>query len=238
MVEFLIFDENPTINKMLIDKVMMNYDYEYKTTILKLSSNWQDKITKENFKIFLINTDIKNNLGLNLAKYLRIDLCDWQSMMIFKTTSNNLKYEIINHRFMYIDYLLTTDTSYEKKLETAFNIALKNYDSRPNTLKYIYKNTIYNISFSNIIYIEKEKESKKCIIKTKEEEFEYSGNMKILEEKLDRRFIKCSRSYIINMDQVEYYNTKENIIIFRNKESINFISRNKKKELISYLRDI
>ena len=68
MVEFLIFDENPTINKMLIDKVMMNYDYEYKTTILKLSSNWQDKITKENFKIFLINTDIKNNLGLNLAK--------------------------------------------------------------------------------------------------------------------------------------------------------------------------
>ena len=64
----------------------------------------------------------------------------------------------------------------------------------------------------------------------------YSGNLKSLEEKLDKRFIKCNRSYIINVEQVVSYNIKSNIMMFNDGNEINIVSRTKKKEIINYLR--
>ena len=77
---------------------------------------------------------------------------------------------------------------------------MKNYDQRPNSLKYCYKKTYYNIEYRNIIYIEKEKDNKICKIKTKENHYYIPGSLKKIENKLDRRFIKCNKNYIINME--------------------------------------
>lgn len=238
MIEFVIYDENFKLTKLIIEKVMMNYDYIYKIIELKDPFNLLKKIDKDNFKVFLLNTEINNNYGITLAKFLRDDLCDWQSMIIFKTSTNNYDNNLCKYRLMYIDYLINEDPLYKLKLENALKIALKNYDYRPNTLVYTYKNTIYNINFSDITYIEKEKDSKRCFIKTNTNEFIYLGNMKNIAEKLDNRFIKCSRSYIINMDHIEYFNTKENLVVLKNNDKISIVSRAKKKELISFLRGL
>ena len=53
------------------------------------------------------------------------------------------------------------------KLQNLIKISMKIYDSRPKELKFKYKNNSYNISFKDIVYIEKEKDSKRCIIYTK-----------------------------------------------------------------------
>ena len=59
-----------------------------------------------------------------------------------------------------------------------------------------------------------------------------------LEQILDKRFLKCNRSYIINLEQIETYNTKTNTITFKNKEIFDAISREKRKDIINYLRRI
>ena len=63
-------------------------------------------------------------------------------------------------------------------------------------------------------------------------------NLSSIISKLDDRFIKSSKSYIINIEQVLQYNIKENIITFSNKKQIYEISRNKKKEIINKLRKV
>ena len=63
-------------------------------------------------------------------------------------------------------------------------------------------------------------------------------NLSSIISKLDDRFIKSSKSYIINIEQVLQYNIKENIITFSNKKQIYEVSRNKKKEIINKLRKV
>lgn len=239
MLEFYIYDDDSSIEniKLIIEKIMMNSDEEYKiSSVNSFSKNWKEPLDNDNFKICLLSVNSRTASGLTIAKYLREKLSDWQSMIIFISNTNDYKYEIIDYHIMPIDYLLKTNSNYNLLLESAIKTSLKNYDNRPKTLKYNYKNTLYNIRLANILYIEKEKDSKICLIKTTTNTYMYSGNLKSLEEKLDKRFIKCNRSYIINVEQVVSYNIKSNLMIFNDGNAINIVSRTKKKEIINYLR--
>ena len=115
---------------------------------------------------------------------------------------------------------------------------MKNYQSRQNGLKYKYKSINYNIPFKDIIYIEKEQDNKRCIIHTLKEDYYIQSTLSKIITNLDDRFIKSSKSYIINIEQVLQYNIKENIITFKDKNQIFEISRNMKKEIISKLRKV
>ena len=61
------------------------------------------------------------------------------------------------------------------------------------------------------------------------------NNFKI-EKILNENFIKCSRSYIININKMREYNTKDNIITLNGNLKIYEISRQKKKEIINIMR--
>lgn len=242
MIEFIIYDEiekqRHTYNE-LIDKVMINYDVEYTVSYIKsYDSSWENLAEKNTFKIYILDVKSRKESGIDIAKYIRENLNDWQSMIILVSEFQEYKYELTKYRLMILDYIDRNDSNYFKRLLEAIHISLNNYDSRPKTLKYNYKNIHYNIELSKIIYIEKEPESKRCVIKTNVKDFYSSGNLRQLEQKLDKRFFKCSRSYIINIEQVEQYNIKNNLITFRNKEQIADASLSKKKELIERLRGL
>ena len=86
--------------------------------------------------------------------------------------------------------------------------------------------------------VQKEQDNKRCIIKTIEKDYYIQGNLHQIESQLDKRFIKCNRSYIINLEQVESYDIKKNILKFKNGIELYAVSRNKKKEIINYVRGI
>lgn len=233
MIEFIIIDEDKKylkLNKELIEKVLMNKDYSYK--IYEYSNLNNIEINKDKYKIYIIDY---NNKTLKIMNHIRHELNDWTSMIII-TTSSKIE-TLYNKRIMPID-VVTKDNNYKYNLNNCLLIALTNYDNRPNTIKYNYKNTYYNINLNEIIYIEKEKDNKRCTIKTKEEDFPILGNLNTIEKLLDKRFIKSSRSYLINMEQLKSFNTKDNIIVFKDGTEIYEVSRNKKKDIINYLRGI
>lgn len=233
MIEFIIIDEDNKyieINKKIIEKILMNKDYSYKINTFNNLNNIE--ITKDKYKVYIINY---NNKALKIMNKIRNELNDWTSMIII-TTQSKID-DISNKRIMPIDIIIK-DNNYEYNLKNCILISLNNYDNRPNSLKYNYKNTYYNINLNEIIFIEKEKDNKRCTIKTKEDNFPILGNLNTIEPLLDKRFIKSSRSYLINMEQVKLYNTKDNIIVFKDGTEIYEISRNKKKDIINYLRGI
>lgn len=240
MIKFIIYDESKENKRLIedeIDKEMMNSDLEYKK---EYYSAFDDKLKEESinehFKIYILNQTNISKSGLQVAKYIREESDDWKSIIIFVSTASEYKLNILTKRLYILDYILISEIKNE--LNQLIKISLKNYDSRPKELTYKYKSISYSIPFKDIIYIEKEQDNKRCIIHTLKEDYLIQINLSNIISKLDDRFIKCSKSYIINIEQVLQYNTKDNIITFKDKNEIYEISRNMKRIIINKLRKI
>ena len=241
MIEFIIYDktkENYNIIEKEIDKEMMNYDIEYKYK--KISSSKEIINNKNNdndkFKIYILNQSNITGTGLEIAKYVREIADDWKSIIIFISKTDDYKVNILTKGLYILDYILNSEI--KEKLQKLIKISLKVYDSRPKEIKFKYKNNSYNISYKDIVYIEKEKDSKRCIIYTTKNKYYLQSNLNDVLKELDDRFIKCSRTYIINLEEVLFYNIKDNIITFKNKKQIYEISRDKKKDVLHKLRKV
>ena len=238
MIKFIIYDESKENKKLIydeIDKEMMKSDIEYQKDYIT-EFNKLKKNNNEYFKIYILNQTNISKSGLEVAKYIRETLDDWKSIIIFISNTNEYRLNILTKRLYVLDYILIENIKYD--LKELINICLKNYDSRPKELNYKYKSINYNIPFKDIIYIEKEQDNKRCIIHTLKDDYYIQSTLSKLISNLDDRFIKSSKSYIINIEQVLQYNTKENIITFNNKKQIFEISRNMKKEIVNKLRKV
>ena len=235
MIEFIEINidvENKQY-KNIVDKVMMNYDIDYNYIAYKYNEKkLENKMKNEKFKVYIIY--ISENT-LEIIKIIREILDDWQSMIIAITDIPILKKEILEKGYLLIDCIGVNEIS---KLKKCIQISMKNYDQRPNSIKYYYKKNYYNIEYRKIIYIEKELDNKRCIIHTQEKQYYIQKNLKNIQDLLDNRFIKCNRSFIINIEQMEFYDTKRNIIHFKNNICIDSVSREKKKEILNYFRRV
>ncbi len=240
MIEFIIYDEKKEYKKIIeneIDKEMMNCDIDYKKYYYDSQiKELKNKITNEYFKIYILNQTNISKSGLEIAKYIREKQDDWKSIIIFISETEEYKINIFTKRLHILDYILIKDIP--KELKQLISISLKIYDNRPKELKYTYKNINYNISLKDIVYIEKEQDSKNCIIYTSKDKYYINSTLTKLISNLDDRFLKCSKSYIINLEQVLQYNTKDNIITFKDERQIYEISRNIKRELINKIRKV
>lgn len=240
MINFIILeDELIYVHKYkeIIDKVMMNYDTSYNFFIYdRYTSKINNFINNETFKIYILDYDNKKDT-LKMIKYIREYLDDWESLIIIIYNDKDIKNKLVKESLFITDYI-NKNKNLISKLTRAIQICLKNYDKRPNSLRYCYKKVLYNIDLKRILYIEKEQDNKRCIIKTIDKEYYIPGTIKQVYDMLDERFIKGSRSCIVNLEQISTYDIKTNIITFKNNIKLNAISRNNKKYIINYLRRI
>jgi len=235
MIDFIMIEDDLYyLNKSnkIIDKVMMNYDIDY--NFIAYDKYRKELLNKDNFKIYIIsyNTD-----SIELIKYIREELDDWKSLIIILYKDKEDKEKVIKEDLFIVDYI-NKRKHFEEKLLRNIQICLKNYDQRPNSLRYTYKNTLYNIEYNKILYIEKEQDNKRCIIHTKNKKYYIQGTLNKVKTLLDNRFIKSSRSYIINTEQIISYDIKSNILTFKNKIKLDGVSRDNKKIIINHLRRV
>ena len=235
MIDFIMIEDdlyylNET--KKIIDKVMMNYDINY--NFIAYDKYRKELINKDNFKVYIIsyNTD-----SIELIKYIREELNDWKSLIIILYKNTEEKNIVLKENLFIVDYI-NKRKYFEEKMLRNIQICLKNYDQRPNSLRYVYKNILYNIEFHKILYIEKEQDNKRCIIYTKNKKYYIPGNLSKVKTLLDSRFIKISRSFIVNREQLSSYDIKSNIITFKNSIKLNGVSRNNKKVIVNHIRKV
>lgn len=235
MIDFIVVEDNLYYineSKKIIDKVMMSYDMDY--YFMVYDKYRKELLNKDNFKIYIISYQKDS---IKLIKYIREELDDWKSLVIILYKDKKAKEELLKENLFIVDYI-NKRKHFEEKLLRNIQICLKNYDQRPNSLKYTYKNILYNIEFNKILYIEKEQDNKRCIIYTKNKKYYIPGTLNNLIKKLDNRFIKSSRSYIINTEQISSYDIKSNILTFKGKIRLNCISRDNKRIIINHLRRV
>lgn len=230
MINFIISSNNySSKTKEIIDSYMMNYDIEVKYHLL---NNYKEEIKKINgYKVFLIEID-KNN-SLDLVKYIREELDDWNSLIIL-ISDNKVIENIIGTRLFLFD-IIYRNNSFEKILKEDIERIIKNYDHREKCLIFENNRIVKKIDFKSIIMINKEKDSKKCLIKSSHGNYYVPESLCKISKRLDKRFVQTNRSCIINGDEIVEYNPNENKLLLRNGMVYLDISREKKKEVCKYV---
>ena len=239
MLNFIICDDELEFRKLIIDEIdkfMMNYDAEYKKYECEnYEKDFETLARKElGFKVYFFDIKTKNGSGLDAARFIREELDDWNSIIIIVTAFAEYRYEALSNRLYLLDFISKFDNC-KSKLKETLKIIYKQYNSREKCLSYEYNYTLYKIELKDIIFIEKEQDSKRCIIHASYGTFKAPFTLNALSKQLDKRFLKVHKSMILNIDKISTYNTKENEVLFVNGMSTNLISRAGKKELIEYV---
>ena len=241
MIKFIICDDERefiTKETVIIEKFMMNFDTEYEIAKFTEYNDKFKRIAQEDagFKIYLLDIRTKKGSGLDMARMIREEFDDWVSVIIIITAYPEYKYEALGNRLYLFDFINKLDNCHIKLTED-LGRAIKNYDNREKCLSFEFNHIVKKLEFRHIIMIEKEKDSKRCLIKTTYGDCLIGKTLNATYKMLDKRFIKSSRSVVINTDQVREFDVSENKIIFKNGLETYDISRDYKKLVIKNLTD-
>lgn len=239
MLNFIICDNNHDFAqhmKEIVDKFMMNYDVEYDCILLEgYGKKFKDIVaTDKGFKVYLLDIQTSCGSGLDAARYIREEYDDWVSIIVIVTAYNQYRYDAMSNRLYLLDYINKLDNC-EKKVKDVLLVSMKHYDQRHKTLSFEYNYVIKKIEYRHIIYVEKQQDSKLCKIQTTYGEHFINKTINELAQILEgeKRFMKVSRSMIVNTDQILSYDQSNGQITFRNGETSFLVSRDYKKELKS-----
>ena len=94
------------------------------------------------------------------------------------------------------------------------------------------RGTIYNIPINDILYVTKESNSRKSIIKTSYTEYKVNLTLQEIISMCKSHLIQTHRSCFVNMDRVRVIDKHLNIIEFDNGDTIDLLSSNYKKGLV------
>ena len=103
----------------------------------------------------------------------------------------------------------------------------RNFDNQ--MFKYNANNVELNVFYRAILYITRDTEERKLVIVTPTNKYKVSMTIKEIMEHLDKRFVQCHRSCIVNKDHVEVKNYKEGYFILDNGEKVYLLSKMNKK---------
>ena len=235
MINFIICDDEEIFRNLIKEKVdscMMKCTIEYKTHFFEsYNEEFFEFIGNTNdFNVYFLDIQTSDGDGTDIARYIRYKLSDWSSLIVFVTNYSEYENEMLTSRLDILDFIKKTKQGYEQ-LEKVLSIVLFKYQKGFNCLTFERDHIVYKIKYIDIVFIEREFDSKTCLIYTRTGEYKINKSLSDIEKLLDDRFFRTHRSAIINVDKVIEYDTKNNKVIFSTGEVIDLVSRNKRKEL-------
>lgn len=236
MLNFIVCEDDKVFQqevKHQIEKFMMKSDINYRVYLFDDYGSEFEKAVKDElgFKIYFLDIKTEYGSGLDAARFIREENDDWNSILVVITAYSEYRFDALTSRLYLLDFINKLDNC-NKRIQSVLEIIMKSYSSRDKSLSYEYNYMVNKIAFRDILYIEKEQNSKRCIVHTSYEQYKVPKTLAEVETSLDDRFLKVHRSLIANLDKIKKYDVKNNVILFKDGSETNLISRDKKKELI------
>lgn len=208
----------------IIKELMENKKYNHE--IIGSFSNPQDVIRfikqhRNDKIIYFLDVDLESNMnGVELAREIR--KLDPVGNIIF--TTSHLEYSLVTFRYKVsaLDYIMKQDaTTMKKRIKDCFDAIYEQenlLDRDANSKLTINSGgEVIKVNFQDIMFIETSG-MRKLKVHTQNEHLEFYGTLKDLEEKLDERFYKVHRSYIVNKDFVKKVDKINRILYLTNGE--------------------
>lgn len=237
MVKFVIYDDEKSFRnniKESITNVMSELDIEYKIEEFdKYNNKMMKTINDDSSKIYIMDIEIPGGMsGIDVARRIRTK--DWNSIIILVTSHVDMGYEALKAQIMLLDFISKFNDC-KDSLEKTVKKAINKIDNK-KVLIFENSEMTYKVYTDDIIYILKDSIDRKCIIKTDYNEITVNETITSLSNMLDSRFFLSHRSCIVNTEKITMIDWKNGIVYFQNGDTIDYLARNKKKELKEYVR--
>lgn len=233
MLNFIVCDDNLNLldkfSKML-ENIFEKHSYN---AIIGLKSADSETVLNyiDSNKVDVLFLDINlksKKTGLEIAAHIREK--NKNAYIIFTTA--HLEYAILAYKYKTFDYL-PKPVSLERLEETIVRL-FEDINGLPK--KYIRidnKNTI--IDAAEILFIKKD--GMRVIFHTNSRDYETYSSFNKIQELLPKNFIRCHKSYIVNLSNIATIDPVTNIIHFKNSTSCCDIGPKFKKDFMEVVDD-
>ena len=227
MVKFIVVDDD---SKEIEHVCTLIHEVTDDAKILKFSKI-TDELKKEiqnvdEHKVYILDIQLANKIsGITIAKLIRE--VDWVSEIIFITNHDKMfesAYRNVYAVFSFIEKFHDFDRRFKKDIRA---ILKRNFDNK--MFKYNANNVELNLFYRAILYITRDTEERKLVIVTPTNKYKITMTIKEVMDLLDKRFVQCHRSCIVNKDHVEEKNYKEGYFVLDNGEKVYLLSKKHKK---------
>ena len=227
MVKFVVVDDD---TKEIEYVSSLIHEITDNAKILKFSKITQELKNEINnvdeHKVYILDIELANKVsGITIAKMIRE--VDWVSEIIFITNHDKMfesAYRNVYGVFSFLEKFNEYDKRFKRDVKA---ILRRNFDNQ--MFKYNANNVELNVFYRAILYITRDTEERKLVIVTPTNKYKVSMTIKEIMEHLDKRFVQCHRSCIVNKDHVEVKNYKEGYFILDNGEKVYLLSKMNKK---------
>lgn len=208
--------------KIVNDFILVN---NYDMDIALATENPQEIIeyvkSNDQVGLYFFDVDLKANIsGIDLAAEIR--KYDPRGFIVFVTTHGEMSYLTFKYKVEAMDYIVKEDFN-ELKLkiqqciiEADSKLSSKRVDNKIFSIKIGDK--IIKMPLKKILFFETAGSVRKIVLHCTDRYVEFIGQMKDVEEKLDSRFYRCHKSYIVNKDNIKEIDVKKRIAYMVNGE--------------------
>ncbi len=210
MLNFVICDDN----KNMLDKLNKMFDTIFIANNIDATVSFSstnpievlDFSKSHNVDVFILDIQLKASMnGLELAEKIRDFNKD--AYMIF--TTGHLEYSLLAYKIKTFDYI-SKPITLERLEETVLRL-LDDINGQPKKyIKIDNKNTL--VDENEILYIKRE--GMKLIYHTSSNDYESYSSFAKMEQLLPKNFIRCHKSFVVNMNKIVHVEPVTNTIYF------------------------
>lgn len=232
MVNFIVVDSDKKQRKIIsnmIIKCMMISQIDFK---IKEFSDYNSSFIShingnENGSIYILHDNLSNKTGVDIARYIRNSMNDWNSPIIIIADNDELYYETLNQKLLILDFITKSNLN-EKVMFDNIDISLRIL-SAECMYRYKYRSVEYSISLNKINYIQRDGRRTKIVTKNNV----YYQNITINEIKklLPKYFVNSAKGTILNIKNISQIDWRNMLVYFKDKTSNYVVTISHKKEL-------
>ncbi|MCL1935579.1 MAG: LytTR family DNA-binding domain-containing protein [Defluviitaleaceae bacterium] len=188
-----------------------------------------------NYALFFLDINLNSSMnGIELASEIK-KINRSKTFIVFLTSHSEMTFLTFRYKTEALDFIVKDkidnikqsvleciDIAYEKSIDIN-----NDYDKKIQID--IDQRSVF-LNFDEILYFESGRIKRKIKVYTMNRGLEFNSSMKSILAKLDKRFVRCHTSFIVNTDKITEINKNDNTIRMINGD-ICFFSRDGRKKL-------
>ncbi|WP_026887558.1 LytR/AlgR family response regulator transcription factor [Clostridium beijerinckii] len=225
MLSIVICEDNENqrkeITKCIEDSIMIeNLDMEIVLSTENPENTIEYLNNNEISGLYFLDVDLNSDVnGIKLAEVIRE--YDPRGFIVFVTTHAEMSYLTFIYKVEAMDYIIKDKPeSVKERIHECILNAHKKYSSKATemqkNLTIKAEDKIINIEYNKILFFETSNIIHKVILHAVDRQIEFYAKMKDIEDKLDDRFYRCHRSFLVNKDNIKEIDKNNRVLYMTN----------------------
>lgn len=172
----------------------------------------------QNFiRLYFIDVDLGEGLnGIQLAEVIRQK--EPNCYIVFITNHADMSIKTFEYKIEALDYIIKDDfNDIKNRINSCILEAYNRCKSENNNIVTIkVGERLVNLRYEDILFFETSPLKHKIKVHEFNKQIEFYGSLNDMEEKVDERFIRCHKSFLVNKENIKEIDKKNRVIHMKN----------------------